>query len=285
MEFGPVHFPNEQYCGPKVTLCAYTEFGTLYHSCCIKTTYRFPNLSILPDRTGSLFAKRCKIEAEAFQKAIDLIPEKPSEFFTFVDSSRAIAHTSVFWEYGVCPGQDQTVIGHGPIRPYNYFDYCGKYFIMVESVYPSPQGYCRVESDEYPIPNWNITKTDTGCKIQKVNFLEFFIFVDSPTERSASATVSWEDAQQCPFQMHQIYSLPNPQFLFAAQNVTDVSDVVSLSYVPFLYYNMNKDTCGKYTITATFDGATYCRTDSDEYPIPNWRLIKFPGNCTIVKIA
>ena len=52
-------FPNEEYCGPQVTLTANSYFGDPHFSCHVTTTYEFPNLVILPDQTG-LF-EGCKI--------------------------------------------------------------------------------------------------------------------------------------------------------------------------------------------------------------------------------
>jgi len=260
-EFGHAEFPNEIYCGPQVTLCADSLLGTPHFSCCKKTTYSFgfPNLFILPDKTGSYFAKGCKIEIEPLPKPIDLIPEKPSGFYTFVDSWRARADSNVVWENDDCPPQDQAIIGNRPIRPFTYFDYCGKYTISADSFYPSPEGKCQVQSDEYPIPNWNITKTDTGCEIKKVDFLEFFVFVDS-WGAVAVATVTWEYSQQCPTQKHLI--------------------IGSHTNTPFVYY----DTCGKYTITANSKGGP-CTKESNEYPIPNWRIINASSGCIIEKFA
>ena len=46
-------FPNEEYCGPQVTLTA-LSFPGAHFSCRITTTYKFPNLVICPERTGSM---------------------------------------------------------------------------------------------------------------------------------------------------------------------------------------------------------------------------------------
>ena len=240
-------------------MTAISELGTPHFGCSITTTFKFPDLNIYPQKTGSLFAsKGCKISETIFNKPIHYIPEKQNEFFTFVDSRDAIAHSSVVWENDDCPPEDMTILGKGLNWPFAYFDYCGNYTITANSVYPAPQGNCSVKSDEYPIPNWNITKTDTGCNIGKVAFLEFYIYVDSWTAM-ATATVSWEDAQ-CQTQTKWIKgSLPN---------------------YPFMYY----DTCGQYTIRATSKGAN-CVYQTDEYPIPNLRIFNFPsGVCLIQKI-
>ena len=161
-------FPNEEYCGPKVTLGGSVQYGSAYTLCNITTTYKFPNLKLLETHPGgpSEFPG-CKIVVD--KKSVDLILEKPNEFFTFVDSFNAIAHSSVVWENDECPPQGLTIVSIRPISPFTYFNYCGKYTISADSVYPSPQGNCTVKSDEYPIPNWNITKTDTGCIIRKVD--------------------------------------------------------------------------------------------------------------------
>lgn len=73
-----------------------------------------------------------------------------------------------------CPSQDSGPIFEsvGPVF-IPYYDFCGSYTITAASLAPYPVKLCSVRSDEYPIPNWTISRNEDNCTLEKSTIAEF----------------------------------------------------------------------------------------------------------------
>ena len=261
-------FPNEENCGPRVTVTATLDNETNDYSCYVTSRFDllksggFPNLLVIPIRLGSNHLGCILTVSKGKEFSNQILPLPATTIY--VDSREAIAAGSIVWQNDDCPTQHFFIKGSEIIQPLTYYDYCGNFTINAQSFYPLPQANCTVESNKYPtpyyktrIPNWRISKTRYGCTIGNVDFLEFYVFVGA-WKKSASVFVDWKN---CPSQtLHVWGNSPYPP---------------SFQYGPY---------CDDYIVIATIDGLT-CSWGSSRYPIPNLKADTSNGTCTIDKVV
>ena len=260
------HFPNEENCGPRVTVTATLDNETNDYSCHATSRFNllksggFPNLQVIPVRLGSNLPGCTLTDGKELSNQNLQLPTTT----IYVDSWDAFAAGSIFWQNEDCPTQQFFIKGSEIIQPLPYYDYCGNFTITAQSLSPLPQADCAVESNEYPtpyyntrIPNWKISKTRYGCTIDNVDFLEFYVFVGG-WKKSASVFVDWKN---CPSQTLRVWgNSPFPP---------------SFQYGPY---------CDDYIVIANIDGVT-CSWGSSRYPIPNLKADSNNGTYTMDKVV
>ena len=103
------------------------------------------------------------------------IPTNEFSMLAYSSGGGSRADASVDWQNSeYCPSQDSGPIFEsvGPVF-IPYYDFCGSYTITAASLAPYPVKLCSVRSDEYPIPNWTISRNEDNCTLEKSTIAEF----------------------------------------------------------------------------------------------------------------